>query len=606
MNPLEILQKQFGYKSFRLQQEQIIHAVLGRNDTFVLMPTGGGKSLCYQIPALLSSGLTLVISPLIALMKDQVDSLRSNGVEAACINSTQTYDEQERILQRAANGTLKLLYLAPEKLSSNGGDFLKRVAQFRVALIAVDEAHCISQWGHDFRPEYLMLSKLNYALKDVPLIALTATADEITRKDIIEKLALRKPKVFVSSFNRPNIHYAVASKENSFEKLLEFLSRYKDKCGIIYCRSRNSTEALAERLSTQGFKALPYHAGMEREQRTQHQDRFAKDEINIIVATIAFGMGIDKSNVRFVVHMDLPKNIESYYQETGRAGRDGLASEALLFYSFGDVARMKSLVRVEGNTQQTEIALKKLQEMARFAEQRTCRRKYLLNYFNETYADRCENCDICQRNANTAIPEIVSDERLLRQLRQLRKQMAADANVPAYIIFSDATLAELATYRPVDPRHLRNISGIGEVKAAKYGPLLIREIRAYCEAHGVSSRMDQKSTKKNTDRDNATRQHTLSLFNAGHTISEIASMRGLAESTIHGHLAYYVQKKKIGVNRVIEEDKIPAIRSALEFHGSTALAPVKAALGERFTYAEIRYVLADMISKEPELQLLAA
>lgn len=389
MNALQILQEKFGYSSFRLEQEAIIHSVLQKQDTFALMPTGGGKSLCYQVPALLFDGLTIVISPLIALMKDQVDALRVNGIAAAFLNSTQTATEQHNILNQVTNNTLKLLYLAPES------GFLNKLSSFNVSLIAIDEAHCISQWGHDFRPEYLLLAKLKHTMPQVPVIALTATADRLTRKDILEKLELHNPVTFISSFNRANIRYTVEPKKQSFDRLLDFLTNRKDESGIVYCLSRASVETLAHDLTRAGFNALPYHAGLPKEERANHQEMFLRDETKIMVATVAFGMGIDKSNVRYVVHMDLPKNIESYYQETGRAGRDGLASEALLFYSYADVSKMKRFVEIEGNTHQSEIQLKKLDQMAAYGDLVTCRRKYLLTYFDEQTSVHCGNCDIC-------------------------------------------------------------------------------------------------------------------------------------------------------------------------------------------------------------------
>lgn len=389
MTPHEILQKKFGYASFRLHQEAAIQAVLENKDCFVLMPTGGGKSLCYQVPALLLDGLTLVISPLIALMKDQVDALRLNGIEAAFLNSTLRWDEQQEVIKKVKANQLKLLYLAPEST------FIRRLKEFPIKLIAIDEAHCISHWGHDFRPEYLNLAQLKQLLPGVPIIALTATADRVTRKDIVEKLKLHEPAIFVSSFNRANIRYTVDSKVGSFDKLIEFLGNHRDESGIVYCLSRASTEAWAGNLTRAGFPALAYHAGMDRDLRATNQEKFLRDDVRIIVATIAFGMGIDKSNVRFVVHMDLPKNIESYYQETGRAGRDGLPSEALLFYSYGDVSRMRTFVTIADNPEQTEIYLRKLQQMGTYGELATCRRKYLLNYFDEETEPYCGNCDIC-------------------------------------------------------------------------------------------------------------------------------------------------------------------------------------------------------------------
>ncbi|HEX8737027.1 MAG TPA: DNA helicase RecQ, partial [Pyrinomonadaceae bacterium] len=391
----EILKHQFGYDSFRMNQQQAIETVLQGKDCIVLMPTGGGKSLCYQIPALMLDGLTVVVSPLIALMKDQVDALKNNGIEAAFLNSTQTAAEQTEVFRAIRTGRLKLLYVAPERLFQAGDQFIEFLKGANVSLFAVDEAHCISSWGHDFRPEYMQLRKLKFHFPKVPLIALTATADKLVRKDIIERLGLTGAALFMSSFNRPNIFYKVEPKRNSYARLLEYLQEKREESGIIYCLSRNSVESLAEDLRGEGFHALPYHAGLTKEERDRHQELFLKDEIKIIVATIAFGMGIDKSNVRFVVHLDLPKNIESYYQETGRAGRDGLQSEALLFFSWGDINKLKGFAEVEGNQAQTEIMLKKLNLMGQFGDLKTCRRKFLLNYFSEEMAEDCGNCDNC-------------------------------------------------------------------------------------------------------------------------------------------------------------------------------------------------------------------
>ena len=390
-----ILKHQFGYDSFRLHQQAAIDTVLARKDCLVLMPTGGGKSLCYQIPALMMDGLTVVVSPLIALMKDQVDALRSNGVEAAFLNSTQSAQEQTDIIRRARDGRVKLLYVAPERLLQSGDRFLDFLRSINVSLFAIDEAHCISSWGHDFRPEYIQLGRLKQHFPNVPLIALTATADKLVRRDIVEKLAIPDAERFVSSFNRPNIFYRVEPKRNSYSQLLDYLDSRRDESGIVYCLSRSSVDSLAADLRDEGFSALPYHAGLDKETRDRHQELFVRDEAKIIVATIAFGMGIDKSNVRFVVHMDLPKNVESYYQETGRGGRDGLPSEALLFYSFADVIKLKGFAEVEGNQKQSEIMLKKLNLMAEYGDLRTCRRRFLLKYFSEELTDDCGNCDNC-------------------------------------------------------------------------------------------------------------------------------------------------------------------------------------------------------------------
>ncbi len=391
----EILKHRFGYDEFRMNQESAIEAVLARTDCVVLMPTGGGKSLCYQIPALMLDGLTVVISPLIALMKDQVDALRANGVEAAFLNSTQSSREQVEVFQDVRSGKLKLLYVAPERLLQSGDQFLDFLRGINISLFAIDEAHCISSWGHDFRPEYLRLATLKKEFPQIPLIALTATADKLVRKDIFERLNIPNAELFLSSFNRPNIYYGFEPKRNSYGQLLDYLEKRKDESGIIYCLSRSSVDSLAADLRDEGFSALSYHAGLDKQTRDKHQESFLKDDTKIIVATIAFGMGIDKSNVRFVVHMDLPKNVESYYQETGRAGRDGLQSDALLFFSWADVVKLKGFAAVDGNAAQSAIMLKKLDMMGKFGDLTTCRRRFLLNYFSEESTADCGNCDNC-------------------------------------------------------------------------------------------------------------------------------------------------------------------------------------------------------------------
>jgi ATP-dependent DNA helicase RecQ len=380
MTPIQALQKYFGYSAFRHQQEAIIQHILDKKDVLTLMPTGGGKSLCYQLPAVLLDGLTIVISPLIALMKDQVDALNVNGIPAAFINSSQSTQEQIEISTRLKNNQIKLM------------DFLKTLP---VALIAIDEAHCISHWGHDFRPEYLMLAGLKTEFPNVPVIALTATADKLTKKDILEKLNLKDPEVFISSFNRENITYRVIPKRNSFNQLLAFLDERKEDSGIIYCLSRKSTESLAADLKEQGFLAEAYHAGLQNDVKARTQEAFLRDDVRIIVATIAFGMGINKSNVRYVVHMDLPKNIEGYYQETGRAGRDGLPSDAMLLFSPGDAIKLKQFAMVEDNPDQSRIMLKKLDDMVNYCQLHACRRQFLLKYFDEDFPANCGSCDFC-------------------------------------------------------------------------------------------------------------------------------------------------------------------------------------------------------------------
>jgi ATP-dependent DNA helicase RecQ len=391
----EILKHKFGYDNFRLEQQNAIQHILHKKDCLVLMPTGGGKSICYQIPALLFDGLTVVVSPLISLMKDQVDALRSNGIDAAYLNSSLSSGEQSQIMRQAQSGQIKLLYVAPERLLQQGDGFLNFLKEANVSLFAIDEAHCISSWGHDFRPEYMQLARLKTLFPNIPIVALTATADKLVRKDILEKLALHQPVTFISSFNRANITYYVEAKKNFYPKLMEFLMDRREESGIIYCLSRAGTESLAKDLREDGFNALAYHAGIEKGERERAQEKFIRDDVKIIVATIAFGMGIDKPNVRFVVHADLPKNIEGYYQETGRAGRDGLKSDAMLYFSTADVIKMKKFVVIGDNPEQTKVLIKKLDQMARFAQLTSCRRKYLLNYFDEAAPETCGSCDIC-------------------------------------------------------------------------------------------------------------------------------------------------------------------------------------------------------------------
>ncbi|HXH71985.1 MAG TPA: DNA helicase RecQ [Mariprofundaceae bacterium] len=389
----KVLQDIFGYDDFRPMQEEIIETLLDGKDAFVLMPTGGGKSLCYQIPAIMREGTGIVVSPLISLMKDQVDTLNACGVSAAFYNSSLKASEAKDVLDRFAAGELDLLYVAPERLLSKS--FMQKLEQVKISMFAIDEAHCVSQWGHDFRPEYVRLGELRDAFPEVPMLALTATADEHTREDISERLRLGKGKRFVASFDRPNIRYLVVEKRQPLTQILQFLEDWPNASGVIYCLSRKRVEELAVNLQRHGIKAAAYHAGMPGRTREKVQDDFLRDRIKVIVATIAFGMGVDKPNVRFVIHHDLPKSIESYYQETGRAGRDGLESEALLLYGSGDVNLVRRLIENVENQDQRRVEVHKLNSMVAFAEALTCRRRVLLGYFGEFLDHACGNCDIC-------------------------------------------------------------------------------------------------------------------------------------------------------------------------------------------------------------------
>ena len=392
-NLLEALKRYFGFDSFRPLQEQIIRDALLGKDTFALLPTGGGKSLCFQLPALVRPGLTVVVSPLIALMKDQVDALQTAGVAATFLNSSLAPSESRERLRGLHNGQFQLLYVAPERLMLSG--FLEDLQRWNVNLIAVDEAHCISEWGHDFRPEYRQLVQLRGMFPGVPLMALTATATERVRADIITHLKLREPRCYVASFNRPNLTYRVIPKSGPYEQTLEFLRAHPSSTGIVYCQSRKSAENVAARLTEDGVKAVPYHAGMESKDRATNQELFLRDEVRVICATIAFGMGINKSNVRFVIHYDLPKNIEGYYQETGRAGRDGLPSECVLLFSAGDVVKQQQFLDEKPDTEKI-IVREQLQQMVHYAESAECRRVSLLRYFGEEFNDgNCGACDNC-------------------------------------------------------------------------------------------------------------------------------------------------------------------------------------------------------------------
>ena len=597
---LEILNSLYGYDSFRGHQAEIIETVSAGNNALVLMPTGGGKSLCYQIPSLVRDGVGVIITPLIALMQDQVDAMQQLGVKAAFLNSILSHSEQNTIEQQLRAGQLDLLYIAPERLIQPYTQEL--LANCKLALFAIDEAHCVSQWGHDFRADYLSLSLLQERFPSIPRIALTATADVRTRKEIVERLSLTDARVFVSGFDRPNIRYAIANKTTVKKQLLDFLKQRQNEAGIVYCLSRKKVEDTAAWLTQQGFTALPYHAGLPAQLRQTHQKRFLRDDGVIIVATIAFGMGIDKPDVRFVAHLDLPKSIEAYYQETGRAGRDGQPADAWMVYGLQDVVRLQQMAQESDGSEQFKRAERhKLDAMLGLCEVTSCRRKVLLNYFADQAPDQCGNCDNCQippqtwdateaaqkllscvyrtgqrfgamhmmdvlqgketdkvmqhghqqqstfglgKNIHEAqwrslirqlvvrgllrvdiegysalqltdqcrpvlkgeqslflrIEEIKAptakkpgsksarkaqilpeDQELWDELRECRKMLAEESNVPPYVIFHDATLKEMLDIMPTSEAEMLRINGVGESKLEKYGDDFMHILRRHAE-----------------------------------------------------------------------------------------------------------------------------
>ncbi|QQS30168.1 MAG: DNA helicase RecQ [Sphingobacteriales bacterium] len=598
LTPLQTLKEYFGYSTFRPMQADIIDSVLSGNDTLVLMPTGGGKSVCYQLPAMMMQGIGIVVSPLIALMKDQVEALRLNGIPAAYINSSQELDSLIRTEQECLSGKIKLLYVSPEKVQTDG--FQNFLSRLQINLFAIDEAHCISFWGHDFRPEYGQLRVLRKQFPQIPFIALTATADKVTRTDIVQQLGLTNAKTFITSFDRPNLSLAVLPAIDRIKHIVRFLDEHPRQAGIIYCISRGGTESLAEKLRQRGFNAAAYHAGLSADERNRVQEAFLRDDITIVCATVAFGMGIDKSNVRFVLHYNLPANIESYYQEIGRAGRDGLPGKAIMFYTISDVMQRRKFIEDDGGAVK-ELKLAKLQLLQRFAEAQLCRRRILLNYFGQHSGSDCGNCDICrhpkhpfdgtelaqkalsavarlkeaapmstvvdvlrgvrtsgvvknrydqiktfgagkdlkpsewsdyiiqliqlglleiayqQHYALTLTPEskavlfegkrvnlvknappVASEPQkhpktgkqpisktnqqvndLFERLRQVRKKLADEQKVPAFVVFSDAVLYEMVRYLPQTTDDMLKINGIGFRKMTDYGDIFLKEIKDY-------------------------------------------------------------------------------------------------------------------------------
>lgn len=562
----ETLRKYFGYADFHPLQEEIISDVLSHRDVLVLMPTGGGKSLCYQLPAVMKDGVTVVISPLISLMKDQVDDLRSSGIPAASINSTLDYKRVAEIKSQLIKKHIKLLYVAPERIMLP--DFLDFLHQLNTNLIAIDEAHCISEWGHDFRPEYRNLNLLKTHFPSVPLIALTSTATAQVQNDIVSQLNMVSPRIYRASLNRKNLFYRIVPKKEMYRHLLGYIKNHPGDSGIIYCQSRKSVDTLSLKLQKEGIRALPYHAGLSSNVRTENQEKFIKDDVEIIVATIAFGMGIDKSNVRYVIHCDMPKSIEGYYQETGRAGRDGLKSDCILFFSYGDKIKHEYFINKIESEQYRQIAYKKMRGMLDFCASKDCRRKYLLNYFGEKYdIHNCNMCDVCappekadavsylkseikiSKAKKSFVADSEYDQKLFEILRALRKEIANAEKMPPYIVFSDAALKEMSARYPRNLETFREINGVGEVKLKKYGSMFLEKITAHRESNDIKQEADfikpesysvvdirkeyptayERWTKEGE-------QKLVGEYNNGKTIDELAALSGKQAGGIRSRL----------------------------------------------------------------------
>ena len=715
---MSLLKQYFGFTSFRPLQEEIIRDALGGKDIFALLPTGGGKSLCFQLPAMARTGLTLVVSPLIALMKDQVDALQASGVPATFLNSSLDASESRDRLRGLHAGDYRLLYVAPERLMLSG--FLSDLQRWNVNLLAVDEAHCISEWGHDFRPEYRQLAELRQHLPGVPVMALTATATERVREDIVKLLKLREPSCFVASFNRPNLTYRVLAKSKPYAQVFDFLRARPKESGIVYCQSRKTAESVAERLNEDGVKAKPYHAGLTTGDRSKNQELFLRDEVRVMCATIAFGMGINKPNVRFVIHYDLPKNIEGYYQETGRAGRDGLPSECVLLFSAGDVMKQTNFIDEKPDPREKQIAREQLQQMVHYAECSACRRGELLSYFGETFSkESCEGCDNClspretydgtlaaqkflsciyrvrqqsgfdfglnqiaevltgadtegvrkwkhdqvstygigqehsrpewkaigrelvrlgfvkqlpekfnvlvlnpegmaalkhrqrvtlTKPVSTPEPrnhragEISCDESLFERLRQLRKKLADERDVPAYIIFSDVALRQMARDYPRGEGEFARISGVGEKKLREFGSFFLGEIASYLQTNPRQIFADDSFTSPaalpSRARLGDTARQSLRMFFSGESVEQIASARSLSTGTVYGHLAEALEAgEHLDLNRFLTSAEQLEITAAFEKLGSTALAPVFQLLGGRYDYGMLRLMRSGLNRK---------
>ena len=613
---LGALQRSYGYDSFRPQQRETIEHVLNGGDALVLMPTGGGKSLCYQLPAIRSDGLTVVVSPLIALMHDQVTALQRTGANAQYLNSTLPPIEADRVERLVLDGSVKLLYVAPERVNTDR--FRNLLEQRNPSLIAIDEAHCISEWGHEFRPDYRLLRRLTERFVDVPTIACTATATPQVQRDIVEQLDRPRMQTFLTSFMRQNLTLRIVPKRESMDRLVARLQQMPGEAAIVYSQSRKSTEETAERLRQHGIRAEHYHAGMNGDDRHAVQDRFLNGDTPVICATIAFGMGIDKPDIRLVAHLDMPSSLESYYQETGRAGRDGRLSECLLFYTKGVWHQRMFFINQLTDNAERERRIKRLSTMMDFCEQSQCRWSTILHYFGEQpTSEQCGHCDNCLGGVDDLPPpestRVVDpsappsapggasphpltdvDEELYEALRQRRLQLAREAEVSAFVIASNRDLIALVQARPTTLAELRGVKGFSSRRVERYGEALL-QVLAKFSAEGSTPQPTDSSER------NQSWQVTLDLYQAGHTLLAIAERRMLSPSTVASHL---VAAKRDGIELDLgpalpPSGQVQLVRQTLSADPDASVAELHERLDYRLSRAELRLVLAHLRPPEP-------
>lgn len=647
-----ILKTIFGYDTFWPLQEKVIAHLLEKKDALVVMPTGGGKSLCYQIPGMIFEGLTVVVSPLISLMKDQVDQLRENGVPALFLNSSLSMEEYRDNVMMLRDNSVKFLYLSPEALQTTRT--LALLAEFKVDCLAIDEAHCISAWGHDFRPEYRLLGEARSAFPDACCVALTATATPRVRADIRQFLNIDDKNEYIGSFNRSNLFLEVAPKTEPLKKVLALLERYQNESGIIYCGSRCQTEELYTILQGRGYSVRPYHAGLSDKERKDNQERFSHDDIRIIVATIAFGMGINKPNVRFVIHYDLPASIDNYYQEIGRAGRDGLPAHCLLLFGYGDIQKVKFFIRQKSASEQ-QVSNILLKNLIGFAETHLCRRVPLLNYFGEiNVPDRCDMCDNCRtkdvekKSDDLNAPEymwnsgshkaekdettfpgrpgvekkeredfisqnknelMLFDTVLFEKLKEKRKEIAEQKNVYPFFIFNNRTLQEMATYYPVTRESLSKLYGIGSRKLENYVDTFLDIIKEHCKINNIQERSQFTSTSEPASmplHESVSDRHLITgeLFNQGKTIKQVGEILNIQRETVLKHLYLRVQEKypfrenDFLVNSSLTEVQQQAVMHAFARLGTERLRPVFDDLSGAISYEELKLLRLYLLCRE--------